>query len=151
MTQVCATARGQVDSIASGSPFRPSQTTMQASATPRFFKSVSTCNQNLAPSPPSPTHRPRTSRVPSTVTARAMQIGRLATFPPRILLHVHSVQEDHRVDRVEGPVLPLGHAFHHLVDDRGDDLPRHVHAVHLGQMRGDLTSGQTLADNEITM
>ena len=33
-------------------------------ATPRFFNSVSTCSQNLAPSPPEPAHRPRMSRSP---------------------------------------------------------------------------------------
>jgi hypothetical protein len=54
--------------MASGSPLSPSQTAMHTSATPRFFSSVSTCNQNLAPSPPSPSHRPKMSRSPFTVT-----------------------------------------------------------------------------------
>ncbi len=67
-TQVWVTASGQVASIASGRPFSPSHTTMHTSSTPRFLISVSTCNQNFAPSPPLPTHRPRMSRSPSTVT-----------------------------------------------------------------------------------
>jgi hypothetical protein len=57
-----------VASIDSGNPFNPSHTTMHTSSTPRFLISVSTCNQYLAPSPPVPTHSPRMSRWPSTVT-----------------------------------------------------------------------------------
>ena len=71
-TQVCTIANGQVASIDSGSPFSPSQTTMQTSSTPRFLISVNTCNQYLAPSLPVPTHRPRISRLPSTVTPIAV-------------------------------------------------------------------------------
>jgi hypothetical protein len=57
---------------------------------------------------------------------------------------VDRVEEDHRVDRVQRPVLPLGHPLDHLVGNRGDRLTGHVGAVHLGQMRGDLTGRQTL-------
>ena len=71
-TQVWITASGQVASIDSGKPFKPSHTTMQASSTPRFLISVSTCNQYLAPSPPVPTQNPRMSRLPSTVTPIAV-------------------------------------------------------------------------------
>src|SRR5512135_2604909 len=56
---------------APGSPFSPSQTRKNTSATPRFFRSVSTLSQNLAPSPPVPAHRPSTSLRPSTVTPMA--------------------------------------------------------------------------------
>ena len=45
------TANGQVAQMASGKPFKPSQTTMQTSSVPRSFVSVNTCSQNLAPSP----------------------------------------------------------------------------------------------------
>jgi hypothetical protein len=54
--------------IALGSPFRSSLTATQTSATPRFFRSVSTASQNFAPSLPSPGHNPRMSRSPLTVT-----------------------------------------------------------------------------------
>ena len=67
-TQVCTIANGQVASIDSGNPLRPSHTTMHTSSTPRFLISVSTCNQYLAPSPPVPIQSPRMSRWPSTVT-----------------------------------------------------------------------------------
>ncbi len=61
-----------VASIASGRPFKPSQTTMHTSWVPRFLISVSTWSQNLAPSPPLPTHKLRMSRSPSTVTPMAV-------------------------------------------------------------------------------
>ena len=53
-------------------------------------------------------------------------------------LHVNSVDEDHRVDRVERPALPFGHALHDPVGDRGDRLLGDLRAVDLGQVRGDL-------------
>ena len=55
---------GHTAAIASGSPVSPSLTTMGTSCTPRFFNSVSTCSQCLAPSPPAPAHNPRLSRCP---------------------------------------------------------------------------------------
>lgn len=66
-------ACGHTVAIASGRPFRPSQTTRHTSAVPRFLISLSTRIQYFAPSPSpcSPAHNPSTSRVPSTVTARA--------------------------------------------------------------------------------
>jgi len=90
-TQVCTIANGQVASIDSGSPFNPSHTTMQASSTPRFLISVSTASQYLAPSPPVPTHGPKMSRLPSTVTPIAAYTGRLATWPSRILTTIASM------------------------------------------------------------
>lgn len=72
ITQVWVMAIGQVASIAWDSPFRPSQTTMQQFSTPRLLISVSTCSQNFAPSLPWPTHKPRMSRSPSTVTPTAV-------------------------------------------------------------------------------
>jgi mutator family transposase len=64
-TMVCS----QVVVIASGSTLSPSPTAISTSSTPRFFNSVNTCNQNRAPSPPSPPAQvPRMSRSPATVT-----------------------------------------------------------------------------------
>ncbi len=54
------------------------------------------------------------------------------------------IDEDHRIHRVEWPVLPLDHALDDLVGDGGDGLPRHLGAIDLRQMRGDLTGRQTL-------
>jgi hypothetical protein len=64
ITHAWTVASGQHVAIESGRPLRPSQTTMQTSSTPRFLISVSTPSQNLAPSPPSPAHKPRMSRSP---------------------------------------------------------------------------------------
>lgn len=58
--------------------------------------------------------------------------------------HVDCVDEDHRIDRVEGPVLPLGHAFQNLVGDRRDGLATHLSAIDLGQMGLDLARRQAL-------
>ena len=55
-----------------------------------------------------------------------------------------AVDEEDRIDTVERPVLPLGHAFHHLVGDGGDGLLGDLGAVDLGQVRGDLPVGEAL-------
>ena len=64
---------GHTCPIASGRPFSPSHTTIKQSVVPRFLISVRTRSQYFAPSPSpcSPAHNPRMSRVPSLVTARA--------------------------------------------------------------------------------
>ncbi len=59
---------GHTELTASGRPDRPSQTRMHTSLAPRFLISVKTCAQYLAPSPPSPTHNPSMSLMPSTLT-----------------------------------------------------------------------------------
>jgi hypothetical protein len=74
--QACTCANCQVVVIDSGRPFRPSQTTMHTSSTPRFLSSVNTASQNFAPSYPSPAHKPRMSRSPSTVTPMTLSVIR---------------------------------------------------------------------------
>ncbi len=59
---------GKTASMASGNPFSPS--TQAMSCTPRFFNSVTTCSQNLAPSVWA-IHRPSTSLWPSMFTPMA--------------------------------------------------------------------------------
>jgi hypothetical protein len=59
-------------------------------------------------------------------------------------LDVDAVDEHHRIHRVQGPVLPLGHAVHHPIGDRRDGLCGDLRTVDLGQMRGDLPGGQPL-------
>ena len=72
----------------------------RTSSTPRFLISVSTCSQYLAPSPPSPAHRPRMSRVPVDGD-RHGDVDRPVRDLPVPDLHVDRVDEHHRVDRVE--------------------------------------------------
>lgn len=59
-------------------------------------------------------------------------------------LDVDGIDEHDRIHPVERPVLPLGHPVEDLVGDGGDRLLRHLGAVHLGQMGGDLPVRQTL-------
>lgn len=68
MMQVCTVVSGHTLPTTSGSPLSPSQTRKNVSFTPRFLMSVSTLIQNFAPSPPLPTHSPRTSFSPASVT-----------------------------------------------------------------------------------
>ena len=67
----------------SGSPFRPSQTTMpEVPWTPRFLISVSTTTRTSHPHRRR-AHRPRMSRSPLQVTPIATITGRLVTCPSR--------------------------------------------------------------------
>jgi hypothetical protein len=68
--QVCTHAFGNVASIASGKPLRPSTQAMRTSETPRQRRSLRTASQNFAPSV-SCHQMPRTSRSPSQVTPNA--------------------------------------------------------------------------------
>jgi len=54
-------------------------------------------------------------------------------------LDVDAVDEQHGVHRVQGPVLPLGHALEHRVGDRADRRLGHLAAVHVGQVRADVS------------
>ena len=117
----CTTASSHTVVIASGRALRPSQTAMQTSWTPRFFSSVSTCSQNLAPSPPSPAHRPEDVAFPAHGDPDD-DIDRLVADLPVADLDHDRVDEDHRIDRVQRPVAPLGHLLDHLVGDLGDRL-----------------------------
>jgi hypothetical protein len=67
ITQSCNSALGKMLSMASAKPFRLSIQAMSISFTPLFCKSVSTYNQNLAPSV-SLIYKPNTSLVPSLLT-----------------------------------------------------------------------------------
>src|SRR5207253_8351625 len=71
---------------------RPSQHTINASATPRFFSSVSMVIHCFAPSPPvGPNHRPSTSRSPSMFTPITTYTGRFATWESRTLITIASI------------------------------------------------------------
>ncbi len=57
-------------------------------------------------------------------------------------LHVDGVDEDDRIDRVEGPGLPFSHALEDLVGDGGDSLAGDVGPIDLGQVGLDFAGGQ---------
>ena len=116
-TQVCTVASGQVARIDSGRPRSPSQHTINASVRPRFLSSVSIVAHCLAPSPPvGPSHRPSTSRSPARIDPDGDVDG-----PVRDLgvadLDCDRVDQQHRIDRVEGPVLPHSHVLHDGIGD----------------------------------
>src|SRR6478736_5232799 len=116
MMQVCTVASGNTAPTLSGRPLSPSHTTKNTSRTPRFFRAVSTANQNFADSPsPSPAHIPRTSLCPSRSTPIAAYTGRLRTCPSRTLTddRTDRVDEHCRIHALQGPGPP----GLHLLDD----------------------------------
>jgi hypothetical protein len=59
-------------------------------------------------------------------------------------LHVDAVDEQHRVHRIEGTVLPLHHRLDHLIGDPRDRLLGHLGLIDLRQVGADLAVGQPL-------
>ena len=78
--EVCTTANSQTVLIASGKPLRPSHTTIQTSATPRFLVSV---RARIRAFSAVTGQIPRMSRSPLTVTLIATYIGLFVTCPSR--------------------------------------------------------------------
>src|ERR1700742_3549006 len=106
--QVCTMVCGHTFATTSGRPLRPSQTRKNTSRTPRFFRSISTLIQNLAPSPPVPIHSPRTVLVAVHGDPDGGvdgSVGDLAVAD----LDVDSVDEHRRVHGVERAAGPVVH------------------------------------------
>ncbi len=59
-------------------------------------------------------------------------------------LHDDRVDQQHRIHRIEGPVLPHRHVGHDLVGDLRDRLPAHRRVIDLGQVRLDLAGREAL-------
>src|SRR5512135_259774 len=124
--QVWTKASGNTAWMASGKPFSPSTTAISTSSTPRFFNSVITRNQNLAPSLCS-IHSPRISLVPSGRTPRAAHAARdvdglVAHHALVAHLDPQGVEEHQRVEGLQRTPLPLGHFLQHGVGDRADQV-----------------------------
>ena len=80
---------------------------MRASLTPRFVISVRTCCQSFAP-PTGPD--PQAQGVPFAVDGDADSAGDRAVRDRAVAdLDDHRIDEGHRIDTVQGPVLPFGH------------------------------------------
>src|SRR5437867_7822893 len=115
----CTSVCGYSASMASGNPFSPSTQAMKISFTPRFFSSVSTCSQNLAPSCCA-THSPSTSFCPSRSNPQH--------HIDRLVLHVsvvphldhHGVQIHDRIHLLQRPALPRLHFLHDRFRHVGD-------------------------------
>jgi hypothetical protein len=111
---------------------------MHTSATPRDFSSDSTVSQNFADSPGGGPH-PQAQHLLGTVTIDThRQINRPVGDHPVADLHHDRVDEDHRVDGVQRPRLPLLEFFCDRVGDPGDQVRRHLDVVDLPQVGADV-------------
>jgi hypothetical protein len=133
---------GHTCATASASPVSPSRTRMQQSCVPRFLISVSTCSQYLAPCPPSPAHRGEDVAF-AVYGDRERDVDGPVGDLPVTDLDADRVDKNHRIDRVQRTVVPLGHAVQHGVGDRGDHLVGHLRAIDFLKMRGHLAGGYT--------
>src|SRR6185369_17853919 len=130
----CIRVSGNTLSIAWGKPFSPSMHAINTSFTPRFFSSVSTPSQNLAPSLLL-VQRPSTSLRPSRSTPMATYTARFSTRPScRIFTFLQRIQIHDRVQRFQWPALPPFDFFHHRVGYIRDQRGAYFHSVHLLQM-----------------
>src|SRR5690606_6044111 len=132
-TQIWTIESGQVASIASGNPVSPSQQTMSTSRTPRLASSAQTPAQNFAPlgglDPDA-----QDMLDPVHVDADGDVRGLVAHMPAIADLHDQRVEVDHRVERLERPLLPGQDLVADLLDDVRDRLVRQVRADRRSQV-----------------
>src|SRR4051794_20382866 len=131
---VCTHLSGKTASIASGKPFRPSTQQISTSETPRCLSSVRTCRGELRAlglRTPHPEH------VTVAVDGDAQgEIAGAALHGPALAeLEDQAVEEDHRVDVLQRPLLPPADVLDHGVGDAADQVVADLDAVELGQMR----------------
>ena len=69
------------------------------------------------------------------------EVDRPVPDDPVADLHHERIDEDHRIDRVQGPGLPLGELLDDGVGDPADQVRADVDVVHLPQVRLDVTGG----------
>jgi hypothetical protein len=84
---------------------------------------------------------PHPEHVPLTVDGDAEgEVAGPALHRPALPdLQDERVEEEHRLDVVQGPLLPLAHVVHHRAGDAADQVAADPNAVDLGQVRLDLT------------
>ncbi len=110
-----------------------------------------TLSRNLAPSltdDDPPDHRPgvrlllepQARHLPGAIGANAERdVDGFVTDHALVAdLHPQGVEEDERIDRVERPLLPDRHLVEHGVGHRRDQVWRHVDAIQIVQVPGDL-------------
>ncbi len=131
--QVCSVVAGNTAPSASGIPFSPSVTAIRMSLTPRVLRSLNTFIQNFAPSVVS-IHRPE--NLARAVAPHAQrQIHRLVAHHALFAdLHPQSVEEHHRIDRLQRPGLPGRHLRQHPVGHRADQVGTDLGAVGFKQI-----------------
>jgi hypothetical protein len=69
-------------------------------------------------------------------------MGRMTRPAALADLHVDRVDEDHRVDRIEGPALPFRQALHHPVSNGRERLLGNLRPIDPGQVCADLAVRQ---------
>src|SRR5215510_5568778 len=137
----CTSVLGKTVSMASGKPLSPSTQAMKMSCTPRFFSSVITCSQNLAPSVCA-THKPRTSFKPLSFTPNR-HIDRFVAHVRSIAnFELQRIQIDKGVDFFQRAVLPGFDFIDDLIGDAGNQRWRDFHLVDLFQVLLDLAGGK---------
>src|SRR4051794_19938231 len=116
---------------------------MQTSSTPRLRTSVSTPSQYLGAL--APRADPQAQDVPLAVhrDADGAVHGPVGDLAVANLDH-DGVDEDHRIDAVQRPVLPVADLAEDPVGDLRDRLPGDRCRVHLSQMGLDLAGRQAL-------
>jgi hypothetical protein len=88
---------------------------------------------------------PQPQDVPLAVHGDAQrQVDGPVSDLPLTDLHLDGIDEEHRIDRVQRPVLPVRQALHHPLGDRGDRLLGHLGAIDLAQVRDDFPVRQPL-------
>lgn len=136
--QVWTSAPGQVASIASRKPVSPSQHTINTSWTPRLASCAHTDAQNLAPSD-------AWTQIPVHVFDAVevdtdRDVGMTVHDPVLVTdLDHQRVEVDHRVERLQRPVLPRGDLVGHRFGHIRDGLMRQVGPQRRRQVVLDLT------------
>ena len=135
---------GQVAVISSPRPDSPSQHTNSTSSRPRFRSCASACAHAFAPSAGA-TQIPSTRLAPVVVDPDR-DVHRLVPHRrPVPHLRDQRVDVDHRVERLQRPVLPLPHALQRPVRHPRDRVVRQVHPRRLPHVPGDVPHDMPLA------
>src|SRR5215216_2481591 len=133
--QVCTQVCGNVASIASGKPLRPSTQAIRTSSTPRRRRSLRTASQNLELGvlPPDPEHL--------AVAVAGDPEGEIAgpgahraVFSD---LDEHRVEVDDRIDALQRAAAPGGDVLEHRVGDGRDRVAADLGAVELADVGAD--------------
>jgi hypothetical protein len=127
--------------MASGKPLSPSTQAIRTSATPRCLSSVRTCRGELRALgllKPHPEHVAVAvdGDAEREVTGAALDAAALAD------LEDQAVEEDHRIDVLQRPLLPRADVLQDGVGDAADQVVADVDAVDLSEMRLNVTDRQ---------
>ena len=135
--QVCTIVSGQIASIASGKPFRPS--TQQTSTS--SIAAVLQLGQDRQPLLGALAFRdPKAEDVlDAEVVDPDREVGVVVLHAALVAdLDHERVHPDDRIEPLERPALPLRDVLEHRVGDAADQIPADLDAVQVAQLRLDL-------------